>query len=291
MFGFPIIFFGHRVPYARAYTEIDIPNINEMVFSFDTQEIKNVYDLNLVTVVVNGRPRKVLTNRVNVYKLLEDLGVVLDSSKKIVTTNERIQDGTVIRVITVGTVVEEQKIDIPFKTEEVSTKDLPYKDTEVIQEGVLGVRTKEVKKTYEDGKLVSEETVSDAITRNPINRIVKVGVLRYSPDDLDVRYGYNCNHWYSVVDNGDYTDQEKQWLKFVMYCESGCNAENDKDSTYKGLFQWNPKYWDIYFGNDNIYDGYAQIENSIWKIRQGVQLYNYWPNCHRRYVATYGEYK
>lgn len=291
MLEFPILFFGHSVPYARAYTEVDVPNISEIVFSFDTQEVKNIYDLSLVTVVVNGKSRKVLTNRVDLYKLLEDLGIVLDSSKKIITTNDRVQDGTIVRVITVGTVVEEQKIDIPFNTEEINTKELPYGDTEVVQEGVLGVRTKEFKKTYEDGKLVSEEIISNEITRNPINKVIKVGVLRYSPDDLDVKYGYNCNHWYGVVDNGNYTDQEKQWLKFVMYCESGCNAENDKDSAYKGLFQWNPKYWDKYFGNDNIYDGYAQIENTIWKIRQGVQLDSFWPNCHRKYVATYGEYR
>jgi len=160
----------------------------------------------------------------------------------------------------------------------------------VVQAGVLGIRTKEIKRTYEDGKLVSEEILSEKISREPTNRILKVGVLKYSPEDLDVRYGYNCNHWYSVVDETNYTNQEKQWLKFVMECESGCNGESDKNSTYKGLFQWNPKYWDIFFPDDNIYDGYAQIKNTIWKVRKGANLYVYWPSCHRQYVAKYGEF-
>jgi hypothetical protein len=281
MLGLPILFFGHRVPYARAYTEVDICNISEIVFSFDTQEVKNIYDLNLVTVVVNGKSRKVLTNRVDLDKLLEDLGVVIDSSKKIVTTNDRVQDGTVVRVITIGTVVEEQKIDIPFNTEEINTKELPYREIEVVQEGVLGVRTKEIKKTYEDGKLVSEEIISNAITRNPINKIVKIGVLKYSPDDLDVRYGYDCTHWYSVVDNGNYTDQEKQWLKFVMECESGCNAESDKNRKYKGLFQWDPYWWYKQYPNENIYDGYAQIKHTAEKFQSGAV--NLWPACNRAF--------
>jgi hypothetical protein len=114
--------------------------------------------------------------------------------------------------------------------------------------------------------------------------------LKYSPEDLDVRYGYNCAHWYSVVDQGDYTEQEKQWLKFVMECESGCNAENNRNSTYKGLFQWNPRYWDIFFPDENIFDGYAQIKNTMWKVRDGAKLNVYWPNCHRKYVAKYGEF-
>lgn len=286
----PMFLFGLSVPYVEAYEEKDLANISEIVFKFDTQEVKNVYDLNLVTVVVNSIPRHVLTNRTDIYRLLEDLGVVIDNSKKIVTTTEDVRDGSIIRVITVGTVVEELNIDIPFNTEEVNSKDIPYGEKETVQNGVLGVQTKQIKKVYEDGRLVSEKVLSDEITRSPVNKIVKVGVLRYTPDDLEVKYGYNCNHWYSVVDEGNYTEQEKQWLKFVMYCESGCNGESDKHSVYKGLFQWHPKSWDAYYSKDNIYDGYAQIKNTVHKIRQGVNLGAYWPACHKRYVSTYGEF-
>lgn len=286
----PLITFGLRVPYTQAYEMTDIPNISEIVFDFDSQEIKNVYNLNLVMVVINGKPRYILTNRTDINRLLEDLGIVIDKNKKIVSTTTEIQDGTVVRVITIGTVVEELNIDIPFQIENLNTKEIPYGDTQIVQTGLLGVRTKQIRKTYEDGKLVLEEILSDDITRSPISKIVKVGVLRYSADDLDVKYGYNCNHWYSVVDEGNYTDQEKQWLKFVMYCESGCNAESNKHTVYKGLFQWNPRYWDIYYYEDNIFDGYAQIENTVNKIRLGVKLSSYWPNCHSRYVAKYGAF-
>ncbi|MDD3474712.1 MAG: G5 domain-containing protein [Candidatus Dojkabacteria bacterium] len=290
LLSIPLIGLGVFVPYINAYEEIDTPNIGEIIFDFDSQEIENVYDLNLVTVIINGNSRKLLTNRTDISRLLDDLGVVVNNHRKIISTTENVQNGTVIRVITMGTVIEEENVEIPFRTNEIETKDIAYGDTEIVQTGVLGVRTKQIKRTYEDGVLVSEEILSEEISREPIDQILKVGVLKYSPDDLDVKYGYNCTHWYSVVDESNYTDQEKQWLKFVMECESGCNAESDKNSTYKGLFQWNPKYWDIFFPDDNIYDGYAQIKNTIWKVRKGANLYVYWPNCHRKYVAEYGEF-
>lgn len=285
----PVIFFGLKAPYIEAYEQMSVPNVGEIIFDFDTEEIKNVYDLNLVTLIVNGIPRKVLTNRVEVYRFLEDMGVVVNDSKKIISTTDKIQNGTIVRVITVGSIIEEKRTEMPYKIEEIATKEIPYGESEIVQEGVLGVHSKKIKKTYEDGILVSEETLSEEIIREPIDEIIKVGVLKYSPDDVDKQYGYNCKHWYSVVDEGNYTDQEKQWLKFVMECESGCNAESNK-SFYKGLFQWNPKYWDTFFPSDNIFDGYAQIENTVWKIRDGVRLDAYWPNCHRQYVLKYGEF-
>jgi len=286
-----ILIFGLPASSTQAYETKDLPNISEIIFNFNTQEVKNVYNLNLVTVVIDNIPQKVLTNRTDIYRLLSDLGVVVDENKKIISTTESIQNSSVVRVIAIGTVIEEHNIEIPFRTEEVKTKEIPYGQKEVVEGGVLGVRTKQIRKVYEDGKLVSEHILSEEITREPKNALIKIGILKYSPDDLEVRYGSDCEHWYSVVDEGNYTDQEKNWLKLVMYCESGCNAESDKHSVYKGLFQWSPNSWDNDYKNDNIFDGYAQIRNTVNKIRKGVNLYSFWPSCHRQYVAKYGEFK
>lgn len=288
----PVLVVGLNPQYTYAQdTElISGTNISEILLDTDIQEMQNVYGLKLVTVVINGKPISVLTHRTDVYRLLRDVGVVVDNSKRIIATDENLGNGSVVRVITVGTVVEELNIDIPFSTETINTKEIPYGDEEVTQIGVLGVRTQQIRKVYEDGKLIEEEVLSDEITRDPTTQIVLIGVLSLGIEDLEQTYGYNCDHWYSVVDSGNYTDQEKQWLKFVMECESGCNAENDKNSTYKGLFQWNPYYWNKLYGEDNIYDGYAQIKNTIDKIRKGAKMDVYWPACHRAYVREYGEF-
>lgn len=286
----PILFFGFEAHDTKAYDEVEVVDIAEILFNRCPQEAKNAYNLNLVTVVTNNRAQRVLTNRIDIYNLLDDLGIVVNNNKRIVSTTENVQKGSVIRVISIGTVVEEITKDIAFKTEEVSTREIPFGERKVLQPGVLGVRTQHIESKYEDGILVSQSIIHDEITREPVKEIVEIGVEKFSISDLDKIYGYNCSHWYSVVDNTDYTDQEKQWLKFMMKCESGCKAENDRHSVYKGLFQWHPRYWYIFFPNDNIYDGYAQIHNTIWKVNDGVNLYAYWPACHRRYVTTYGEY-
>ncbi|MCD4756533.1 G5 domain-containing protein [bacterium] len=286
----PIILIGVNPKYTYAHDTKDVVDIPTVLFDLNTQEVNHVFDLSLVTVVINGRPTQVLTKRTDVFDLLRDLGVVVDNSKRIVSISQEVQSGSVIRVITVGTVVEELNIDIPFETERINTKDIPYGDTLVSQKGVLGIRTQQIEKVYEDGKLVSEVILSEVITRKAKGEIIKVGVLSYGIADLEKTYGYNCTHWRGVVNSGNYTEREKEWLNFVMYCESGCNAESDKNSVYKGLYQWNPRYWNIFYPKDNIYDGYAQIENTIIKIRKGAKLYSYWPDCHRKYVAKYGEY-
>lgn len=286
----PILFFGFQPQDTQAYDDIEVVSLTEILFGINQQEARNIYNLNLVTVIVNNRPQNVLTNRINIYSLLDDLGILVNNNKRIISTTEAIQRGTVIRVISVGTVIEEIQIDIPFETEEVSSREISYGERKITQDGVLGVRIQHIESIYEDGVLISENVIFDEVSREPVNEIVQVGVERFSISDLDKLYGYNCSHWHSVVDETDYTDQEKQWLKFMMKCESGCKAENDRHSIYKGLFQWHPRYWYIFFPNDNIYDGYAQIHNTMWKVNDGVNLHAYWPACHRRYVQRYGEY-
>ncbi|MCD4811140.1 G5 domain-containing protein [bacterium] len=286
----PVVLIGINPKYTHAYNDRGVADVSNILLNFNTQESNHVFDLSLVTVVINGRSTQVLTNREDALSLLKDLGVVVDNSKRIVSISQEVQAGSVIRVITVGTVVEGFDIDIPFQTEKINTKDIPYGDTLVTQKGVLGVRTQEIERVYEDGKLVSEVILSERISRESVKEVVKVGVLSLGIGDLEKTYGYNCTHWRSVVNSGNYTEREKEWLNFVMYCESGCNAESDKNSTYKGLYQWHPKYWSIFYPKDNIYDGYAQIKNTIIKIRKGAKLYSYWPSCHRKYVAKYGEY-
>lgn len=281
----PLIGLGVFAPYIQAYEEIEVPNVGEIIYGFDSQEVQNVYNLNLVTVIINGKSRKLLTNRTDISRLLDDLGVVIDNHRKIISTTDNVQDGTVIRVITMGTVIEEENIEIPFRTEEVSSREIPYGDRKIVQDGVLGIRTKKVKKTYEDGVLISEEVLSEEISREPTNKIVEVGVWRFTIEDLDITYSYNCNHWYTVVDEGNYTDKEKEWLKFVMKCESGCNAESDKNSSYKGLFQWSPYWWYKQYPNENIYDGYAQIKHTVEKIRAGA--YSLWPHCNQKYNESH----
>lgn len=51
--------------------------------------------------------------------------------------------------------------------------------SKVIQEGVQGEKVVTTKVVYEDGKEVSREVINETITKEPVNRIVAVGTLKY----------------------------------------------------------------------------------------------------------------
>ena len=81
--------------------------------------------------------------------------------------------------------------------------------------------------------------------------------------------GVSCDTWDNAIDKATSNDTERSWLKRVMRCESRCRAGVVNSLGYTGLFQWSPYYWQKQFPNDDIFDGYAQIRNSLWKYRMG----------------------
>jgi hypothetical protein len=104
----------------------------------------------------------------------------------------------------------------------------------------LGVAVQTVQKIYEGNTLVSTEIVGETIVSEPRKEISIVSGPNDSPDEVE-QHGYNCPYWESYIDNNIVaSDEEKQWLKFTMRWESGCNAESNNNEYYKGLFQWSP---------------------------------------------------
>ena len=158
-----------------------------------------------------------------------------------------------------------------------------------MQQGVLGAMTQTIKKTYQGGDLVASEIMNKSVVKNPVKEIIILEGPNDSPDQVP-QIGYNCPYWESYIDN-DVTafDEEKQWLKFTMRWESGCNGESNKNSYYKGLFQWDPCLWYEQYPNDNIFDGKAQIKRTLEKLRAGARPQYMWPAVYKKYVATYGE--
>jgi hypothetical protein len=221
---------------------------------------------------------KVFTVETDIYKILEQYRIDITGNERISVSTEYIVDGTFVRVIHTETVIEDITLDIPFETEVIKTYQRFEGEEEVLQEGVLGTRTKRVQNYYEDGILKESAVLEESIAREPVKEIIEIGTSTYTFDGIELR-GYNCPYWHNVINSGSYTEEEKEWLKFVMYCESGCNAESTK-SYYKGLFQWDPKWWRKQY-SENIYDGYAQIQHTIEKYRAGGE--NMWPNCNAKF--------
>lgn len=284
--GIIFLYKGSNIAYAQNIEDSAYIDLTSLVYGTPSEYTGNY--AKFVTIKKGSYLYRVLTSNTDIYSLLREYKIPVEKDERVTCNTKYVMDGSIIKLIKTEVVTEIKEIDLPYKVEIIKTDKYMQGEEYVTQEGVLGIKTEKYVNYFEDGVLIKSELVEERIKREPTKEIVEMGTATYSLQDIQQK-GYNCNYWYSVVDSGPYTDQEKQWLKYVMYCESGCNAESNK-GTYKGLFQWNPKYWKIFYPSDNIFDGNAQIRNTVQKIRAGVNMSSYWPSCHARYVATYGEF-
>ena len=244
--------------------------------------------IKIVTVTYNKNSSMYLTRSITPTQALLSLGYPVSNSNRIFSTSpaDRLYTDSHILIQTYRRELSNLTVEIPFRTETKGTVLCAKLAKPVIeQEGVLGVKTQIIEKYYLEDKFISERIVSESIDKEPVDKIIAYTGANHDPDSV-TQLGYNCNHWNSVVDSLNATDEEKQWLRFTMKWESGCNAEHNK-GFYKGLFQWSPCLWYSSYPNDNIFDGYAQIRNTLNKVRAGAHPKYMWPAVYKKYLQQY----
>jgi hypothetical protein len=247
------------------------------------EPIRRGYEPKLLTVKKGEHVYKIFTVKTDIREILEDSMIPVEKGERVSMSTPYVVDGTIVRIIKTEVITEINKYDIPFSSEVVKSAELPLGERRVVQKGVLGVKAQNVIKYFEDGVLIKSTLIEERTIFEPIKEIVEEGTATYSLDDIEKR-GYNCPYWSSVIDSGPYSEDEKSWLKYIMYCESGCNAESDKNTKYKGLFQWSEYWWKKQY-NENIFDGNAQILHTIEKYRAGAATM--WPACNAKYERTH----
>ncbi len=240
--------------------------------------------LKLLTIVKDDTVYRIITKSSDIFQIFRENDILLDEKDVVTLSTQYIQNGTIITVVRTDKITVFKFIDVAYKTETIENSAYLKGQKHIKQKGINGVMKQKLLNTYENGYLVESILISEEIDIQPVNEIIELGTSDFLLKDIEKR-DYDCPFWYSVVDSGPYSEEEKKWLKFIMYCESGCNAESDK-GTYKGLFQWSPYWWKKQF-KENIFDGYAQIKHTIEKYRAGESTRrNQWPACHSRYLSN-----
>ncbi len=262
-------------------------DIREALFLPDPLQEKASYGPKLITIQRGDTAFNTLTTLSNVYDILRENSIKLDKNDYVYLNTEYVINGSVIKIVRTTNTIFEMLEEIPFEKEVIENPQLLKGEEKVIQEGKSGVKKQVYFNTYEDNVLVKSELIDEIIMKKPVKEIKEIGTSMYSLNNIEKK-GYNCPFWYSVVDSGPYTQEEKDWLKFMMYCESGCNAESNK-SNYKGLFQWSPYWWNKQF-DESIFDGYAQIKHTVEKYRAGeATRSSQWPGCNAKYLKAIAE--
>ena len=279
---FFLLYYSKNLVFAQENIKISDSKIEEYLFLPDRIREKVSYGPKLISIKRGDEVVKILTTLTTVEDILKENSFILEKNDYVFLNTQYVINGSIIKIVRTNSVLFESLEEIPFLSETVENSNLLRGQEKVLQEGVLGVKKDVYENTYEDGILVRSVLIDEIILKHPQKEIVEIGSSWYTLDGIEP-HGYNCPYWYSVVDSGPYSPEEKDWLKYIMYCESGCNAESNK-SNYKGLFQWSPYWWSKQY-NENIFDGYAQLKHTIEKYRAGESTrVSQWPACHAKYL-------
>ena len=149
------------------------PGFDEKVRDGATITIKRALP---VTVIVGGRKRLVRSASPSVGSLLEELKIALGPKDRVIPAQDAPLEGEmIIQVVRVQEEKTIRRIEVPYRTEQRIDKEIDKGMSKVIREGSHGLKEQQVLITYENGKKVKEEIISEKLIVKPVNRLVIIG--------------------------------------------------------------------------------------------------------------------
>lgn len=146
----------------------------------DVEDVISVTRPITLLVTLAGGEKVIKTYTDNISDALTENGIDVSDSDLIMGGNSdgTASDGDKITVVIVSTKIVEEKSSIPYETVYVEDASLYKGETEVAVQGETGYVTRKYTVTYEDGKEVSRELISEVKTE-PVNKVIAVGTKSY----------------------------------------------------------------------------------------------------------------
>ncbi|MCY6355705.1 ubiquitin-like domain-containing protein [Clostridium sp. ZS2-4] len=152
------------------------PDLNSKIKSGDTIRIEKAINIQLQ---VDGKTKTVATTADNVEEMLKEEKIALGAEDKVSPSREEVtKAGLKVVVTRVESKVEKNVAAIEFTTEVKKDGDMKEGIKKVVQEGAAGEKEIQYKVTYENGKEVSRQVVSEKVTKKPTNKVVAMGTLK-----------------------------------------------------------------------------------------------------------------
>lgn len=130
------------------------------------------YDIQLGEEIKKG----LISPHTEVGEILKDLGIHLDQKDYTEPALEKqVSDGSLIKVYKVKEVLETKEVEIPYETITKDSKNLDKGELRLVQAGVLGKKTQEIKTTYINGKAEKVDLVKESIITNPVTELKERG--------------------------------------------------------------------------------------------------------------------
>lgn len=135
-----------------------------------------------VKITVDGKDINLLSPEENIGSMLLAEGITLrDMDKVVPDKSESLTEGMNVKVVRVDIKTITEVIPIQFKEVVKVNKSLANTKKQISQEGKIGEKEITTQITYEDGKEVSREVVSETITKNARDKIIVQGTFPYMP--------------------------------------------------------------------------------------------------------------
>ncbi|NGO10878.1 DUF348 domain-containing protein [Streptomyces sp. HC44] len=216
-----------------------------------------------VTIMADGRARKVRTNAATVREAVEDSGVTLRGQDTTSVPPESFpRDGQTVTVLRITRTKEVREEPIPFQVRRTDEPSL-FRGTEVVERaGQPGTQRVTYSLRTVNGVRQKPRRLKSELVHEPRTQLVKVGTKPLPTSDSEVD-GLN---WSALAN-----------------CESGGRPNAvDSSGTYGGLYQFDTRTWQNLGGTGRPQDAPAAEQTHRAKklyMRRGASP---WPHCGAR---------
>ncbi|GLJ87549.1 hypothetical protein GCM10017589_01490 [Streptomyces poonensis] len=213
-----------------------------------------------VTVMADGRARRIRTNAATVREAVEQAGITLEGQDTTSVPQESFpRDGQTITVLRIKGRKEVREEPIPFDVERTEDPSL-FRGTEVVEwAGEPGVRRVTYSLRTVNGVRQKPRRLHSEMIRPPRTQVVKVGTKPLP----------------SSVQGTDHLD----WNGLAV-CESGGRANAvDSSGTYGGLYQFDRRTWESLGGHGRPQDATADEQTYRAKKLYLERGASPWPHC------------
>jgi len=161
----------------ESYDYVSVPLGQKL--SGDTVEEIQIKRAVPVNIQVEGRSTQVMTYYDTIGETISANGIVLGPLDRIYnrTLNDPIEAGMDIRIIRVKEEQYTETEPIPYAVVQVPNENMNRGEQKIMQAGVDGTLEKYYKLTYEDGKIVSKEFMSEKVVSDPVEELVEFGTV------------------------------------------------------------------------------------------------------------------
>lgn len=155
-----------------------------------TVSISNIYNkltgglvinAHLATVIADGKTTTAPDGKVPAASILDAQGISLDQHDRV--SVEQSSNKTILRVVRITYSNSTREVEIPFTTRTVND-DTMYEGTQqVVQQGVNGAKTQNLRNTLADGQVESSEIINEVVTREPQEEIIHIGTKKKEEEE------------------------------------------------------------------------------------------------------------